>query len=102
YKLKPLSAYTKGGKYTPAVGQVDPSIDMTTPPREQVNAMSGPAFFTLFASLLNDNPPAAADKPMVEKLAKLGIVPGQPFDFSKIDPKAAAAMKRVPKGALAM
>ncbi len=102
YKLTPLSAYGKRAKYTPPAGQVDPAIDMTTPPREQVNAMSGPAFFTTFASLLNDNPPAPADKPMVDKLAKLGIVPGQPFDFSKLDPKVAAAMKRVPKGGLAM
>lgn len=102
YKLTPLSAYGKGMVFKPGPGTVDPSIDMTTPPREQVNSMSGPVFFTEFAKLLEDNPPAPADQPMVAKLAKLGIVPGQPFDFSKVDPKAAAAMKRVPKGAVAL
>lgn len=102
YKLTPLSAYGRGKVFKPGTVTVDPSIDMSTPPREQVNAMSGPVFFTEFARLLNDNPPAPADQPMVAKLAKLGIVPGQPFDFSKVDPKVAAAMKRVPKGALAL
>ncbi|MDX2088312.1 MAG: DUF1254 domain-containing protein [Kofleriaceae bacterium] len=102
YKLTPLSAYEKGGKFTAPMGKVDPSIDMKTPPREQVNAMSGPAYFALFAKLLAENPPAPADKPMVEKLAKLGIVPGQPFDAKMLDPKVAAAMERAPKQALAM
>jgi hypothetical protein len=102
YKLTPLSAYGKTAKYTPPAGQVDSSIDMKTPPREQVNAMSGTEYFTLFAKLLGDNPPAPADGPMVEKLAKLGIVPGQPFDPSKADPKLVAAINRAPKNGVAM
>lgn len=66
-----------------------------------VNALRGPEYFTLFAALLKDNPPSPADGPMVSKLAKLGIVPGQPFDIAKTDPKVAAAINRVPKNALA-
>jgi len=30
--------------------------------------------------LMKDNPPAAADTPIIAKLASIGIVPGQPFD----------------------
>ena len=37
YKLVPLSAY--GKPYTPPPGRVDPSIDMKTAPREQVERM---------------------------------------------------------------
>jgi hypothetical protein len=34
---------------------------------------------------------------MVEKLAKIGIVPGKKFDVSKLDPDVAKALKGVPK-----
>ena len=79
----PLSAY--GKPYTPPAGKVDPSIDMKTAVREQVNAMDAAAYFTLLAKLMKDNPPAAADAPMVAKLAKIGIVPGKDFDLGKLD-----------------
>src|SRR5215470_9007304 len=82
FKLVPLSAY--GKPYTPPSGKVDPSIDMKTPVREQVNSLDAKAYFKLLAELMKDNPPAAADAPMVKKMAKLGIVPGQPFDGSKL------------------
>ena len=80
----PLSSY--GKPYTPPPGNVDPSIDMKTAVREQVNALSVEEYFTLLAKLMKDNPPAAADKPMVKKMAKIGIVPGQPFDSEQARP----------------
>lgn len=101
YRLTPLSAYVSGKKYTPPVGTVDPNIDMKTPPREQVNSLSGKDYFTLLAKLMKANPPAKADAPMMAKLAQLGIVPGKDFDTSKLDPQIAAAIDRVPKDAVA-
>ena len=74
---------------------------MNTPPRDQVNALSGKDYFTLLASLLKANPPARADAPMLAKLAQLGIVPGKAFDPSKLDPQLAAAIDRAPKDGLA-
>lgn len=91
----PLSSY--GKPYTPPAGKVDPSIDMKTAVREQVNALSAEAYFTLLAKLMKDNPPATADAPMVEKLAKLGVVAGQPFDGDKLGPLAKKAFAEVPK-----
>jgi hypothetical protein len=91
----PLSAY--GKPYTPPAGQVDPSIDMKTPVRDQVNALSSEAYFSLLATLLKDNPPAKADAPMVAKLTKLGVVPGQAFNVSKLGDEAAKALAEVPK-----
>ncbi|MEI6085730.1 MAG: DUF1254 domain-containing protein, partial [Verrucomicrobiota bacterium] len=93
--IVPLSAY--GKPYTPPAGKVDPSIDMKTAVREQVNALSADEYFNLLAKLLKDNPPAAADAPMVKKLAKLGIVPGQPFDGSKLGAVAKDEFDKVPK-----
>ena len=82
-----------------AARKVDPSIDTKTPVRDQVNAMDGAAYFKLFAELLKTNPPAADDAPMVAKLAKIGIVPGQDFDPSKLDPAVAKGLAEVPKPA---
>jgi uncharacterized protein (TIGR03000 family) len=95
YKLVPLSAY--GTDYTPPAGRVDPSIDMKTPVREQVNRMDAGAYFKLLAALMKDNPPAAADGPMVAKMAKIGLVPGQDFDVGKLGPAAAKGLQGVPK-----
>lgn len=93
----PLSSY--GKPYTPTAGVVDPSIDTKTPVREQVNAMDAMAFFKLFAQLLKTNPPTAEDAPMVAKLATIGIVPGQDFDPSKLDPAVVKGMAASPKPA---
>jgi hypothetical protein len=93
----PLSSY--GKPYTPPEGKVDASIDTKTPVRDQVNAMDAAAYFKLLAELLKTNPPAAADAPMVAKLAKVGIVPGQDFDMSKADPVTAKALQAAPKPA---
>src|SRR5262245_58123116 len=95
----PLSAY--GKPYTPAPGVVDPRIDMKTAVRDQVNAMDAATYFTLFAHLLKTNPPAAEDAPVTAKIATIGIVPGQDFDASKLDPAVAHAVAHAVKPAQA-
>jgi hypothetical protein len=93
--VAPLSSY--GKPYTPPPGKVDPSIDMKTSVREQVNGLSTAEYFNLLATLMKDNPPAKADGPMLAKLASLGIIPGQPFDWGKLDPAVQQALQDVPK-----
>jgi len=93
--IVPLSAY--GKPYTPPPGKVDPTIDMKTPVRDQVNALSSADYFSLLATLMKDNPAAEADAPMLEKMARLGIVPGQTFDLGKLDPAVQQALQDVPK-----
>jgi hypothetical protein len=97
YSLVPLSAY--GKEYMPPKGKVDPEIDMKTAVRDQVNRMDAGAYFKRLAQLMKDNPPSKADAPMVEKMAKIGIVPGKDFDMGKLDPATAKALKDVPKAA---
>ena len=98
FKLVPLSSY--GKPYTPPPGKVDPSVDMKTAVREQVNRMSAGEYFKLLAALLKANPPAAADAPMVAKLAKIDIVPGQDFDIGKADPAVQKGLQGVPKAGI--
>ena len=93
--LVPLSSY--GKPFTPPVTTVDPSVDMKTAVRDQVDALSVEEYFTLLAKLMKDNPPAAADQPMLEKMAKIGVVPGQTFDGSKLGDLAREAFAVVPK-----
>jgi hypothetical protein len=49
FKLQPLSTW--GKDYTPPTGKVDPSIDMKTAVRDQVNRLSTAEYFTLLADL---------------------------------------------------
>ena len=91
-KLVPLSAY--GKPYTPPAGKVDPSIDMKTAVRDQVNRMDAVAYFTLLGKLMKTNPPSAADAPALAKFARIGLVPGQDFDASKL---RADFAKRIPE-----
>jgi len=75
YKLTPLNAW--GKPYTPPANvPIDPKIDMKAAPVDTVAAMDASTFFNRLAVLMKDNPPAAADAPMVARLASIGIVPG--------------------------
>lgn len=93
--LAPLSSY--GKPYIPPAGKVDPTIDMKTPVRDQVNNLSAEAYFDLLATLMKDNPPAEGDRPIVDKMAELGVVAGEKFDIGKLGPDVAAALQSVPK-----
>jgi len=101
YKLTPLSRFTKGGARAKAGSSAPaPSIrvDVKTAPAEQVAKMDARTFFSRFATLLPANPPAKEDAAMVEKMKKLGIVPGEPFDPGKLDPPALHGIDEAPKG----
>ena len=91
FKLVPLSAY--GKPYTPPAGKVDPSIDMKTAVREQVNRMDAVEYFSLLSELMKTNPPSEADAPQLARFARIGLVPGKPFDASKLK---ADFVKRIP------
>jgi hypothetical protein len=93
----PLSSYGKA--YKPEPGTVDASLDSKKSVRDRVHELDGNAYFKLFADLLKTNPPAADDAPMVATLAKIGIVPGQDFDPSKLDPAVGKAITSAPKPA---
>jgi hypothetical protein len=93
----PLSAY--GKPYTPPPGEVNAGVDMKTATRDQVDAMDITAYFTKLAQLMKTNPPAAEDAPMVATMAKIGLIPGQDFDPSKLGAFDKEAIKVVPKAA---
>jgi hypothetical protein len=90
----PLSAF--GKPYQPQSGLVDPSVDMSTPVRSQVGLLDVGAFFNYLALLMKDNPPTPADGAIVKKMARLGIIPGQPFDINQLPPTTIEFLRTVP------
>ncbi|HEY2875911.1 MAG TPA: DUF1254 domain-containing protein [Reyranella sp.] len=101
YKITPLSAW--GKPFTPVAPPVNPNpgFSLTDAPQPVILAMGTAGYFDRMAKLMGDAaPPTAADAPMLARLAKIGIVPGQPFDMGKLDPAVQAALKDVPQSAL--
>ena len=45
--------------------KVDPTIDMKTPPKTQVDTMPAGRYFAYAAELLKVNPPHITDQPMI-------------------------------------
>jgi hypothetical protein len=99
YTLVPLSQY--GKPFTPPRGTFDPEVDMTTPPVEQLQKMSATKFFGALARLLNTNPPPASEAPILDKLVRIGVVPGKEFDPARLDPAVAKAVEGSLSAALA-
>ena len=94
-KITPLSAW--GTNYVPPANvPVDPNVDLTDTPFDQVKLMSGATFFNRLAQVLADNPPRPADAKMVEGLKKLGVEPGKPFDATKADPAILDGINKAP------
>jgi hypothetical protein len=101
YRLTPLSAWQMGVRAAPEKpAPRSPTLDTQSPPVEQVAAMDAQAFFSRFASLLPANPPAAADAPMVEKMRRMGLVPGVPFKTTVLEPATARAVQEGATAAL--
>ncbi len=94
YKITPLSQWGK----TPVVPEVkvDPSIDMKTPPKVQVDTMSGEKYFAYAAELLKLHPPHITDQPIIARLKSIGFEPGKDFDPAAADPAVQKAIQAAP------
>ncbi|SBO43922.1 DUF1254 domain-containing protein [Cyanobium sp. NIES-981] len=95
----PLSQWPGPAK-TPAPA-LDPSVAMGTAPLDQVLAMAGADFFAYGAELMGTHPPHLVDQPILARMARLGVKPGQPFLAAELDADAAAAVAAAPAAALA-
>jgi hypothetical protein len=94
YKIKPLSEWGMSPK--PVEFKLDPSIDMKTPPKTQVDGMSADKYFTYAAELLKLHPPHLTDQPIIAQMKRIGIEPGKSFDISKVDSVTRKALEDAP------
>jgi hypothetical protein len=101
YKITPLSAWGKSFEYKAPPVNPNPGFSMTDKPQKAILDMGTEGYFNLMATLMDKAaPPAEADGPILARMAKIGIVPGKPFDISKLDPAVQAALKNLPQTAL--
>ena len=77
-RLRSLEDFVAGRAPTPTAWQR--AATSPEPPLFQMRAMDAGTYFGTLARLLADNPPAASDGPALEKLASLGVRPGQPVE----------------------
>ncbi len=93
-KITPLSRWGQAAQ--PAVGKVDRSVDMKTPPKTQVDTMPADKYFTYAAELLKQHPPHITDQPIIARMKRIGIEPGKRFDFASLDANVKQALQAAP------
>jgi hypothetical protein len=97
YKITPLSQWGQPAKSVQV--KIDPSVDMKTPPKIQVDAMAADKFFAYAAELLKVHPSHITDQPIVAQLKKIGIEPGKSFDMARLDPAIRTGLASAPEDA---
>jgi hypothetical protein len=94
YKIALLSQW---GKEPEAIRiKIDPSVDMKTPPVEQVKEMTPDAYFAYAAELLKVNAPHLTVQPTLARMKRLGIEARKSFDPAKADPVIREALQSAP------
>ncbi len=95
YRITPLSRWGKPAE--PAMGTVDPAVDMKTSPKVQVDTMSADKFFAYAAEVMKLQRPHLTDQPIVALMRQIGLEPGKPFDLAKADPAVKQALQSAPE-----
>jgi hypothetical protein len=93
-RITPLSSW--GQEPPPVMAEIDPSVDMTTAPLDQVNAMSAAEFFRYGAELMRVHPPHPTDWSTITRLRRIGIEAGESFNADAVDPVVTRALTSVP------
>jgi hypothetical protein len=97
FKITPLSQFGKVLK--PVEVKIDPTIDMKTPPKRQVDSMAAGPYFAYAAELIKLNRPHGTDQPIIARMRRIGIEAGRSFDINTVDPAARQALEGAPKAA---
>ncbi len=94
--LTPLSAW--GTNYTPPAAvsvTSNVTVDPLAPASDaQIANMTPEEFYGRMATLMAANPPHTADEPVVDQIARIGIVPGMPFPWSGLNATMQNAIAR--------
>lgn len=97
YRIVPLSEWGKPPK--PVEAKTDPSVDVKTPPKTQVDTMTGDQYFAYAAELLKLHPPHATDQPIIARLKRIGFELGKDFNVAQLDPAVKQGIEAAPKTA---
>jgi len=97
FKIAPLSDW--GGTPKAPEVKIDPSVDMKTPPKVQVDSMAGTTFFAYAAELLKANGAHITDEPMLARLKRIGFEAGKSYGVDTLDPVVKKALDAAPGAA---
>jgi hypothetical protein len=100
YKVTMLSDWGKTPR--PVEVKIDPSVDMKTPPKIQVDTMPAGKYFAYAAELLKLHPPHLTDESIIAQMKRIGIEPGQSFDIEKVSPAVRNGLTAAPAAAQKM
>jgi hypothetical protein len=95
YKATFLSDWGKSPR--PVDVKIDPSVDMKTPPKVQVDTMPAGRYFAYAAELLKLHPPHITDEPIIVQMKRIGIEPGKSFDIEKVPPAVKKGLENAPE-----
>jgi hypothetical protein len=91
FQITPLSKW--GQTWQPQT-VIDPTVDVKTPPLHQVNSMTAAQYFSYGAELMRLNPPHLSDWSIIARLKRIGLVPGQKFDWDAASPDVKAGLEQ--------
>jgi hypothetical protein len=97
FKITPLSQWGKAA--SPPAVSIDPSVDMKTPPKVQVDTMPADRYFAYAAEILKLQPPHLTDGPILARMKRIGIERGKSFTLGEADPVVRGALERAPDAA---
>ena len=88
YRIVPLRAYDK--PYTYEMPPVNPKPGIQHDRQAAVGDldMDTSTYFNMMMRLMGGAaPPAPEDAPMLARMAKIGLIPGKPFEMERLDPR---------------
>ena len=92
FTVTPLSQW--GKTPTTPMAKIDPTVDMKTPPLDQVNSMPAARYFAYGLELMAKHPSHVSDWSQIARLRRIGLEPGKPLDFDKLAPEVRSALER--------
>jgi hypothetical protein len=100
YDVRPLSEWGKERKAS--VAQIDPTVDMKTPPKIQIDTMPGAAYFARASAIMKLQPPHTTDQPILARMKRIGFEAGKDFDAKGLPPAVQKAIDAAPRDAQAL
>lgn len=91
YKITVLADWGKEPRAIAA--KIDPTVDVRTPPLDQVNNMPALDYFKYGAELMKLHPPHATDWSTIARMKRIGLEPGK-FDAGNLDADLRAALEQ--------
>ena len=96
-KITPLHRWDQVSE--PLQFKVDPTVDMKTPPKVQVDTMPAGKYFSYAAELVKVNPPHLTDESILAQMKRIGFEPGKSWDIDGLSPAVRKALESAPADA---